>query len=243
MRILTVAIEKGGTGKTAVAVNLAAVLAEHGRRVLLVDLDPQGNATAWTTQDPQEAGNLLPILLGEGGPSTGLPGPKTTIPGVTLAPGGSGLVQVTAVEAPEAGDRLKRALNVIRGFDYAVLDCPPGLGVLSLAGILAADVVIAPTGSGPHDVMGLQRTAETVKLIRPGLQVRPVLSMLRRPLTRLARNIEQTLRKAYGRAMFRAMIPLTVRVSEAALHHRAVSPSNPAGKAYRSIAAEIRKGA
>ena len=221
MITLAVANAKGGTGKTTLAVHLAAGLAAQGKRVLLADLDPQASATAWLLGPlPLEARGAAQSLLRSGGP----PDPAELHPapgrdGLTVLPATPALSTVdVALAAEVAGETaLRRALAPLRSrFDVVVLDCPPNLGLTVLSALCAADAVIAPVLGAYLSLAGLRRLEDTVVRIRERLNVRTrVLGYVlfaadaREAITAEAREL---LAKEAGEKLFRA----EVRVSTAA---------------------------
>lgn len=237
MRVLAVANAKGGTGKTTLAVHLAAGLARQGRRVLLVDLDPQANATQWllATVAAGSAG-AFEALTGDIDPGHIHEAPGR--PGLWVLPASPALARAELALAGEvAGETLLRAaLEELDGYDVAILDCPPSLGLTVLSALVAADGVVAPVPAAYLSLTGLGRLAETVERVRARLNARVrILGYVlfaadgREAITAETREV---LRGEAGRRLYRA----EVRVSTAA-------KSLPARHATAWEPSEDRRGA
>ncbi|MSQ41731.1 MAG: ParA family protein [Dehalococcoidia bacterium] len=244
--VFAVANQKGGVGKTTTAVSLGAAFAARGLRVLLVDADPQSNATAALGQRPGERGGIYESLVDERPlrdcvTATGTPG-LWLIPATTDLAGAE--VELVSVMAREF--RLKRVLEPLRDeYDFVIIDCPPSLGLLTVNALAAADEVIIPVQSEYLALEGLSHLSRTIELARrnlnPQLRVRGILLTMFDARTNLARQVEEEVRRHFDNT-FTAVIPRTVRLSEAPSHGEPIQSYDPlsAGAvAYDAFADEL----
>jgi chromosome partitioning protein len=224
-RVLTVANQKGGVGKTTSAVNIAAALAMHGLRVLLIDLDPQGNAsTALGVAHTVGTPSVYDVLLG-GRPLAEVSQPTEFAPSLLCAPATLDLagadIELTSQVAREY--RLQRALNAYLAdttdLDYIFIDCPPSLGLLTLNALVAGREVLIPIQCEYYALEGLAQLLNTVELVtshlNPQLTVTTVLLTMYDSRTRLADQVADEVRKHFGELVLEPVIPRNVRVSEA----------------------------
>jgi chromosome partitioning protein len=224
-RVLTVANQKGGVGKTTSAVNIAAALAMHGLRVLLIDLDPQGNAsTALGIEHTVGTASIYDVLLG-GRPMAEVGQQAEFAPTLTCVPATLDLagadIELTSQVAREY--RLQRALDTYLAadpdFDYVLIDCPPSLGLLTLNALVAAREVLIPIQCEYYALEGLAQLLNTVDLVtshlNPKLEVTTVLLTMYDSRTRLADQVADEVRRHFGPLVLAPVIPRNVRVSEA----------------------------
>ncbi len=216
-KVLAFANQKGGVGKTTSAINLAACLAEAGERALVVDLDPQANATSGLGV---RANGTSTYDLLDGAPLAELVKP-TPYANLFLVPSKPELAGA-AVELArrEDGDRyLAEALAEPVGFDFVLLDCPPSLGPLTVNALAAADRVIVPVQAEYYALEGLSQLVQSINLVRarlnPRLAIAGVLITMSDPRTRLSADVEREVRRHFGELVFRTVVPRSVRVAEA----------------------------
>ena len=219
-RIYAFANQKGGVGKTTTAINLAACLAEAGERAVVVDLDPQANATSGLGL---RANGTSTYDLLDGAPLADLAKP-TRFANLYLVPSRPELAGA-AVELSrrEDGDRfLAEALKHVEGFDFVLLDCPPSLGPLTVNALAAADRVIVPVQTEYYALEGLAQLVQSINLIKtrlnPRLTIGGVLLTMADARTKLSSDVEAEVRKHFGDLVFEAVIPRSVRVAEAPSH-------------------------
>lgn len=246
--IIAVVNQKGGVGKTTTAVNLGSYLAALGKFVLLVDLDPQANATSGLGVDHRELDQgIYEVLVGEASMReviipTNQDGYKVAPSTVSLAAAG---VEMVGLEEREF--RLKHALEeVSNGFDYIIIDCPPSLGLLTINGLAAADSVLIPVQAEYYALEGLGQLLETVELVKENLN--PQLKILGAVLTmydkrnRLSKDVFLELYRFFPDKIFRSIIPRSVRLAEAPSHGESIfdyDAYSKAARAYKKLALEL----
>jgi len=243
---VAIASQKGGSGKTTSAVTLAAALGERGRSVLLIDLDPQGSASAWLGCSSD--GLDLSEVFSKGGRLQDA-AEESAARGVTVAPGGVWLVEVEHGR-PEAG-LLRCAIEAETGpgdpWDLVLLDCPPSLGPLTVEALIAADLVLVPVEARFLALRGLAQLQATVEKVREGPNPRLELAILPCRVDRRARHgpeVVERLRREHGVEVFRAVIPENVSLSEAPAWGRSpldYAPGSTGAKAYRAAARELER--
>jgi len=220
-RILAVVNQKGGVGKTTTTVNLAAALAQAGKRVLLVDLDPQGNATMGSGVDKRTATRTVyHVLLGLG-ELTGIR-TRSERGGYDLVPANRDLAgaEVELVELPARETRLKAALErVADDYDYILIDCPPSLSLLTVNALAAAHRVLIPMQCEYYALEGLSDLVGTIKRVRaslnPGLDIAGLLRTMYDPRNTLSQQVSRELEQHFGDKVFRTLVPRNVRLAEA----------------------------
>jgi chromosome partitioning protein len=249
-RIITIANQKGGVGKTTTAVNLAASLSLHGSRVLVVDLDPQGNAsTALDVEHHSGAASVYNVLV-EGQPLAAVVRPAAGIPNLYCAPATIDLagaeIELVPVVARES--RLVRALAGFdsSGLDYIFIDCPPSLGLLTVNALVAGAEVLIPIQCEYYALEGLEQLLRTVDLVKshlnPGLTVSTILLTMFDGRTRLASQVAEEVREHFGDIVLKSIIPRSVRVSEAPSYGQSVmtyDPGSSGAQAYLEAAREM----
>ena len=250
-RIIAIANQKGGVGKTTTAVNLAAGLARAPKRVLLVDLDAQGNATMGSGVDKRELdASTCDVLLGERDARSIR---VATAEGFDLLPGNIDLTaaEIQPMESDGREQRLKTALESLRGdYDFIIIDCPPALSLLTLNALTAADSVLVPMQCENYALEGLSALMETIEALRarlnPGLEIEGVLRTMFDIRNNLANAVSGELTTHFGDKVFRTIVPRNVRVAEAPSHGQSIvgyDRASRGGVAYLGLAGEILRRA
>ncbi len=259
-RVLTVANQKGGVGKTTTTVNMAAGLAQAGHTVLVIDLDPQGNAsTALDVPHVKDTPDVYSTLV-EGVALSDIIVQVEAVPNLFCAPATIDLAgaEIELVSLIAREHRLKRALDEYRAFfhakygrplEFVFIDCPPSLGLLTVNALVAATEVLIPIQCEYYALEGLSQLLRTVELIRsqlnPRLYVSTVLLTMYDARTRLAQDVAAEVRSFFGDKVLTSVIPRSVRVSEAPSHHLTVlqyDQSSAGAVAYRDAARELVEG-
>ncbi|GIW14585.1 MAG: AAA family ATPase [Dehalococcoidia bacterium] len=245
-RIVSLVNQKGGVGKTTTAVSLAVALARRGQRVLLVDLDPQANATSALGVLRSDRPGVYDALLDETPIDECIA--RVEAEGVDLVPSSAELsgaeVELVPVLARER--RLVNALQPVRErYDWVLIDCPPSLGLLTINALTASDSVIIPVQCEYMALEGLSRLMETLELVRrnlnPGLYILGVILTMFDPRTRLAQQVVDEVRGHFPQT-FATIIPRSVRLSEAPSHGQSIFRYDPGGRsaaAYEAVASEL----
>ena len=246
-KIIAVSNQKGGVGKTTTAVNLSACLAEAGKRVLLVDCDPQGNASSGLGKPGAEGKSIYQVLIDELDPAQAIV--ESCCPGLFLLPASIELAgaEIELVGLPGRESMLKKALaGVSQGYDYVLIDCPPSLGLLTLNAMTAAHSVLVPIQCEYYALEGVGQLMNTLNLVRrrmnPGLQVEGVLLTMLDGRTNLGIQVVQEVKKYFKDRVFSTIVPRNVRLGEAPSHGLPIhlyDPRSSGAEAYMDLAVEL----
>ncbi len=251
-RVLAIANQKGGVGKTTTAVNLGAALAEDGFRLLVVDLDPQGNATTGLGLNPRDVtSSIYDVILNDAALEDCIE--PTSVKNLFVAPATIDLAgaEIELVSQMSRELRLRRAIDSVRDhFDIVLIDCPPSLGLLTVNGLGAADDVIVPIQCEYYALEGLGQLLRNVGLVQenlnPALEVRGIVLTMYDARTKLADQVEAEVRQYFGPRVYRTVVPRTVRLSEAPSFGQPIivfDSASRGAKAYRDLAKEVSRGA
>jgi chromosome partitioning protein len=250
--VLSIANQKGGVGKTTTAVNLGAALAEEGYRVLVVDLDPQSNATTGLGINARDLqASVYDVIMNDARLDDCIE--PTSLKNLFVAPATIDLAgaEIELVPAFSRELKLRRALDEIRDdYDIVLVDCPPSLGLLTINGLAAGDGVLVPIQCEYYALEGLGQLLRNVGLVRsnlnPGLDVRGIILTMYDARTRLADQVVEEVRSHFGRRVYETVVPRTVRLSEAPSFGQPIivfDSTSRGAKAYRALAKEVSRDA
>nr|WP_050749680.1 AAA family ATPase [Slackia heliotrinireducens] len=251
-KIIAILNQKGGVGKSTTAINLSAALGELGKQVLLVDLDPQGNATSGLGIDKGQLEACIYDVIVSERPITDVIIPDVC-DGLDIAPSTINLagaeVELVSMMAREV--RLKEAIGEMRGkYDYIFIDCPPSLGLLTVNALVAADKLLIPIQCEFYALEGVTKLLDSMKRVKnylnPSLDIFGVLLTMSDRRTTLSKQVASEVRKYFPKTVFEVEIPRTVKISEAPSYGMPITQYDPNGKgalAYKTLAQEvIRRG-
>ena len=251
-RIYSLVNQKGGVGKTTTTINLGAYLSQMGQRVLLVDLDPQANATSCLGVDKKTVkGGTYEVLLGES-PPTGLILHNTRLK-LSLLPSSTALAGAEIELVSELGRelRLRASLKtIVDRYDYILVDCPPSLGLLTVNGLVGAlNGLVIPVQCEYLALEGIGLLMQTIQRVRlglfPELAIRGVILTMYDGRTKLSSDVVSEVRRYYGNQVFQAVIPRSVRLAEAPSYGQPINiyaPESSGAEAYNALAREVLVG-
>ena len=248
-KIIAVANQKGGVGKTTTAVNLACCVAAKGKRVLLCDFDPQGNASSGVGVTAQEGKSIYDCIVGGVPASTCLVHTKycSVLPAdIRLA-----AAEVELADLPRRERRLKEALDTVAGeFDYVFIDCPPSLGQLTVNALTACNTVLVPMQCEYYALEGLSQLVSSIRMVKrssnPQIDIEGIVLTMYDSRTNLTIQVAEEVKKYFGSKVFKTVIPRNVRLSEAPSHGKPVIAYDRLSRgavAYSAVAEEfLRRG-
>lgn len=248
--VISIVNQKGGVGKTTTAVNLSAFLAKKRKRVLMIDLDPQGNATSGFGFDKMELKNTVYDLLVNDEEITNVILP-TQVKNVDMCPTNINLAgaEVELVSAISRETILKNAIDTVRDqYDYVIIDCAPSLGLLTINALAACDGVIVPIQGEYYALEGLTQLIDTINMIRkklnPKIGITGVVITMHDSRTQLTKQVVEEVQKYFGDKVFKTFIPRNVRLAEAPSHGQTIDEYDAKSKgavAYQALANEVVK--
>lgn len=247
MKIISVFNQKGGVGKTTTVVNLAAALGEKNKKILVIDLDPQGNSTSGLGIDKSELeSSIYDIMIIQD-----YKNPIATMSkNVDIMPSNSDLsgFEIEAVGLDERELLLKKFIDTLDNYDYIFIDCPPSLGLLSINALSASDSVLIPIQSEYYALEGVSQLVNTIELIKnglnPNIEIEGVLISMFDGRNNLSLDVVEEVKKYFKDKVFKTIIPRNIRLAEAPSHGMSVieyDPKSKGAKAYKKLANEIIK--
>lgn len=246
--VISIVNQKGGVGKTTTTVNLSAYLAQHGEKVLVIDLDPQGNATSGYGFDKSALETSVYDLLVNDTPITEVI-QSTNRENIDMCPTNINLAgaEVELVSAMSRETILKRAVDTIsENYDFILIDCPPSLGLLTLNALAASTDVIVPIQGEYYALEGLTQLVDTINLVRkhlnPTIGIFGVVITMFDGRTQLTKQVTEEVRKYFGEKVFNTVIPRNIRLAEAPSYGKTIveyDPKSRGGHAYNDLAIEV----
>lgn len=245
--IISIINQKGGVGKTTTAVNLAAYLADKGKKTLLIDEDSQGNSTSGLSAEVTWKGNLYDVLLDDQPVEDAIV--KTAIKKLWILPSSIDLAgaEIEIAGIPERESLLKRKIEGLKeSYDYILIDCPPSLGLMTLNALVASDSIIIPIQAEFYALEGLSQLVKTVQIVsrklNPSLHILGILLTMFDGRTNLSIQVAEEVKKYFGSKVFKTVIPRTVKLSEAPSFGEPIltyAPKSKGAEAYKKLCREV----
>ncbi|MBO4400530.1 MAG: ParA family protein [Selenomonadaceae bacterium] len=245
-KVIAVANQKGGVGKTTTSINLSASLAHFGQRVLIVDCDPQGNATSGFGINRNTRRSIYDVLIKSFNPLYAL---QMTSYGVTVLPANIDLAgaEIELVSLNQRELKLRDALDKVRGhYDYIIIDCPPSLGLLTINALTAADAILTPLQCEFYALEGVTQLFKTVEIVRanlnPLLFVEGVVMTMFDRRTKHHQHVVEEVREGFGYLVYKTVIPRSVRLAEAASYGKPIlyyDENSRSAEVYLELAKEV----
>ena len=248
-KIISIANQKGGVGKTTTAINLSTILAKKGKKVLMIDADPQGNATSGVGVDKDVETSVYDLLVNDIEAKDAIQ--KTEIRNLSICPSNINLAgaEVELVSMMSREHRLKEKLDTIKDdYDYIIIDCPPSLGLITLNSFTASDSVLIPVQCEYYALEGLGQLLNTINLVKKhlnkSLQVEGALLTMYDIRTNLSNQVVKEVKGYFGERVYKTVIPRNVRLSEAPSYGMPISvydPKSKGAKSYEKFVKEFLK--
>lgn len=246
-KVIAIANQKGGVGKTTTSINLSACVAEKGKKVLLIDIDPQGNATSGLSVNSHDEKSIYNVLVDDIKIEDAIK--PTMVKNLHICASNIDLAaaEIELVSLVSRENRLKNAIERMEtDYDYVFIDCPPSLGLITLNAFTAADSVIVPIQCEYYALEGLGQLVNSIKLVKkhlnPDLEIEGVLLTMYDSRTRLSSQVAEEVSKYFGERVFETVIPRNIRLSEAPSHGLPISMYDPLSKGartYKKLAKEL----
>ena len=248
-RVISIANQKGGVGKTTTSINLSTVLAKRNKKVLLIDTDPQGNATSGVGEEKERENSVYEVLIEETKMEEAIV--KTNIKNLYLCPSNINLAgaEVELVTMISREQRLKEKLDEIKNkFDYVIIDCPPSLGLITLNAFTASDSVLIPVQCEYYALEGLGQLINTINLVKKhlnkNLEIEGALLTMFDSRTNLSKQVVDEVKRYFNNKVYKTVIPRNVKLSEAPSYGMPISiydPRSKGAKCYDKLGRELIK--